>query len=151
MFPGVARPGALFDRFCAGGQIGVAAHDVPHVQAHDVLKWRCSTRCPVCPAPNRLSDGNCPGDCWRFAAARGEGASDGWMPFHKLSQWLSYSPFEPFEWAGITVDRARRTDRTARIPQRRSLLDAGVLRPKDAATLAQTGRWATISSSNGAR
>ncbi|WP_166555833.1 DUF1688 family protein, partial [Mycolicibacterium sp. CBMA 226] len=25
------------------------------------------------------------------------------MPFHKLSQWLTYSLLEPFEWAGVTV------------------------------------------------
>ena len=25
------------------------------------------------------------------------------VPFHKLSQWLSYSLLEPFEWAGVKV------------------------------------------------
>ncbi|MFO1344504.1 MAG: URC4/urg3 family protein [Burkholderiales bacterium] len=138
VFPGVARPGALFDRLCAGGQIGVSAHDVPHVQAHDVLVALLDTLSEVWPAPNRLSDGTALGDCWRFAAARGEGASDGWMPFHKLSQWLSYSLLEPFEWAGITVDGL---DALTGLPEYRNgglLLDAGVLRPKDVATLAQT-------------
>ena len=138
VFPDVARPGALFDRLCAGGQIGVAAHAVPHVQAHDVLVALLDTLSEVWPAPNRLSDGTALGDCWRFAAARGEGASDGWMPFHKLSQWLSYSLLEPFEWAGIAVTGL---DALTGLPEYRNgglLLDAGVLRPKDAATLAQT-------------
>ncbi|PWS21372.1 DUF1688 domain-containing protein, partial [Enterococcus faecium] len=40
------------------------------------------------------------GDCWRHAGVRGPGLTNGWMPFHKLSQWLTYSLLEPFEWAG---------------------------------------------------
>jgi len=27
------------------------------------------------------------------------------MPFHKLSQWLTYSLLEPFEWAGVRIHR----------------------------------------------
>jgi len=49
------------------------------------------------------------------------------VPFHKLSQWLAYSLFEPFEWAGVTV--TARDDLTA-LPEYRNgglLLDTGVL------------------------
>lgn len=130
VFPGVARPGALFDRLCAGGKASIAAHDV--------LVALLDTLSEVWPAPNRLADGTALGDCWRFAAARGEGASDGWMPFHKLSQWLSYSLLEPFEWAGVAVSGL---DALTGLPEYRNgglLLDAGVLRTKDAATLAKT-------------
>ena len=53
------------------------------------------------------------------------------MPFHKLSQWLTYSLLEPFEWAGIQVDGL---DALTGLPEYRNgglLLDAGVLQPKD--------------------
>jgi hypothetical protein len=30
-------------------------------------------------------------------------ATDGLVPFHKLSQWLAYSLVEPLQWAGLTV------------------------------------------------
>ena len=50
------------------------------------------------------------------------------MPFHKLSQWLSYSLLEPFEWAGVAV---RGLDALTGLPEYRNgglLIDAGVLR-----------------------
>ena len=43
------------------------------------------------------------GDCWRHPAIRRGDASDGLVPLHKLSQWLSYSLIEPLEEAGIAV------------------------------------------------
>jgi hypothetical protein len=75
------------------------------------------------------------GDAWRHRDAGGTGASAGWVPFHKLSQWLAYSLFEPFEWAGVTV--TGRDDLTG-LPEYRNgglLLDSGVLalRDRDAA------------------
>jgi hypothetical protein len=55
------------------------------------------------------------------------------VPFHKLSQWLAYSLFEPLEWAGITVTDS---DQLTALPEYRNgglLLDAGVLQLVDAA------------------
>ena len=54
------------------------------------------------------------------------------MPFHKLSQWLTYSLLEPFEWAGVQV---RGLDALTGLPEYRNgglLLDTGVLRLRDA-------------------
>ena len=39
------------------------------------------------------------GDVWRHSRA-------GFVPFHKLSQWLTYSLFEPLEAAGLVIDAA---------------------------------------------
>ena len=53
------------------------------------------------------------------------------MPFHKLSQWLTYSLLEPFEWAGVVVTGL---DALTGLPEYRNgglLLDAGVLVPND--------------------
>ena len=43
------------------------------------------------------------GDCWHHPLIRAGDATDGLIPFHKLSQWLSYSLIEPLEAAGLAV------------------------------------------------
>lgn len=43
------------------------------------------------------------GDCWRHPAMTRDDATDGLVPIHKLSQWLSYSLVEPLQTAGLTV------------------------------------------------
>src|SRR5262249_26226614 len=43
------------------------------------------------------------GDVWRHPSAGGTGPSAGLVPFHKLSQWLAYSLFEPLERTGRRI------------------------------------------------
>jgi hypothetical protein len=43
------------------------------------------------------------GDTWRHPAIKRDDATDGLVPIHKLSQWLSYSLVEPLVEAGIEV------------------------------------------------
>lgn len=43
------------------------------------------------------------GDCWRHPAILRDDATNGLVPIHKLSQWLSYSLVEPLQTAGLTV------------------------------------------------
>ena len=53
------------------------------------------------------------------------------MRFLKLSQWLSYSLLEPFEWAGIKV---RGLDALTGLPEYRNgglFIDSGMLTPRD--------------------
>ena len=72
------------------------------------------------------------GDCWRHPALGGPGLTEGWMPFHKLSQWLTYSLLEPLGWAGVIVTDL---DELTCLPEYRNgglLLDTGVLRLRDA-------------------
>lgn len=119
-----ARPGHLFDRLAPTGS--------GTVQAHDVLSLLLTGLAPIWPAQNAL-DGEPLGDCWRHPTA-GEAADDasrGWMPFHKLSQWLTYSLLEPFEWAGVKVEGL---DALTGLPEYRNgglFLDAGVLMLKN--------------------
>jgi hypothetical protein len=78
------------------------------------------------------------GDCWRHEAVRGPGLTDGWMPFHKLSQWLTYSLLEPFGWAGVHVESL---DALTGLPEYRNgglLLDIGALRLRDPAWTERT-------------
>jgi hypothetical protein len=84
--------------------------------------------------PGRLALGGVAlGDVWRHPAAQAPDASDGLVPFHKLSQWLTYSLLEPLEEAGIGVTDL---DALTGLPEYRNgglLLDLGVLAPKDPA------------------
>lgn len=80
------------------------------------------------------------GDCWRHEAIPGDGLSGGWMPFHKLSQWLTYSLLEPFARAGVTVTDL---DALTGLPEYRNgglLLDTGVLELRDESWAQR--RWA---------
>ena len=78
---------------------------------------------PIWPGRIELEGVNL-GDVWRHSAV-------GLVPFHKLSQWLSYSLVEPLEDAGIRVTGL---DRLTGLPEYRNgglLVDTGVLVPKD--------------------
>ena len=78
--------------------------------------------------PGRLTlDGVPLGDCWPHPAASG-----GRVPFHKLTQWLTYSMLEPLEEAGLTITGL---DELTGLPEYRNgglLLDLGVLEARDA-------------------
>jgi hypothetical protein len=129
------RPAGLFDMI-----VSPFGHGVPHtadVAAHDILSQLLISLSPIWPASNAL-DGVPLGDCWRHAAVRGEGSSDGWMPFHKLSQWLTYSLLEPFEWSGVKV---RGLDALTALPEYRNgglLIDSGLLRLRDESAAGET-------------
>lgn len=115
------RPGGLFDALTASG---------PSVHAHDVLRLLLDALSPIWLSGNIIGEEPL-GDCWRHAAVRGEGGTAGWVPFHKLSQWLTYSLLEPFERAGVPVVGV---DTLTGLPEYRNgglLLDTGVLRLRD--------------------
>ncbi|WP_245403672.1 URC4/urg3 family protein [Gordonia sp. 'Campus'] len=122
IFGADARPGGLFDHLTRGGRSRVAASDI--LQA--VLEHLG----PIWPTHNVI--GSRPlGDCWRHDAVTGPGLTAGWVPFHKLSQWLTYSMLEPFVWAGVEVTGL---DDLTGLPEYRNgglLLDTGVLTLRD--------------------
>ncbi|WLP90676.1 URC4/urg3 family protein [Gordonia sp. NB41Y] len=128
------RPGGLFDHLGGTDSVG----------AHDILSVLLDTLAPIWLAGNQI--GEVPlGDCWPHPVVRGEqipAGTAGWMPFHKLSQWLTYSLLEPFSWAGVEVTGL---DELTALPEYRNgglLIDTGVLtpRPADAAdTVWQVG------------
>jgi hypothetical protein len=126
MFGAQGRPGGLFDVLAAGR---------PSVTAHAILSHLLISLSAIWPADNVIGDQPL-GDCWQHPAVPGPGLTQGWMPFHKLSQWLTYSLLEPFQWSGVRVDDL---DALTGLPEYRNgglLLDTGVLRLRDAA-------WAT--------
>lgn len=119
------RPGGLFDHLAGladDGRIGAAA----------VLAQVLRHLGPVWPA--RLSLGGIPlGDCWRHPAVRRDDATGGLVPFHKLSQWLTYSLIEPLERAGLTVTGISDLTGLAEYRNGGLFLDTGVLTLRDPA------------------
>jgi len=130
----VARPSGIYM------QILSPAPDVPYtadVNAHDILSQILMSCSGIWPAENYVGDIPL-GDCWRHEAVRGEGLTDGWVPFHKLSQWLTYSLLEPVAWSGVQV---RGIDALTALPEYRNgglLLDTGVLKLRDESLAQQT-------------
>lgn len=109
---GLARPGALFDLLAVSGE----------VKAEAILAAALDKLSSIWPRPM--------GDVWPHPAL-------GLVPFHKLSQWLSYSLVEPLEGAGVKVSDL---DRLTGLPEYRNgglLVDAGALRPKQSVLLQQ--------------
>jgi hypothetical protein len=129
-FGNAARPGALFDTLTARGTRRA-------VSASTLLEALLDGLGPIWLTGSAL-DGVPLGDVWRHPHAGGSGTTAGWVPLHKLSQWLAYSLFEPFEWAGIMVTDC---DQLTALPEYRNgglLLDTGVLQLVDAADAART-------------
>jgi hypothetical protein len=71
------------------------------------------------------------GDAWRHPHAGGTGAASGWLPFHVMSQWLTYSLTEPFVRAGV---KSSGRDALTALPDLDNgglLIDTGVILLKD--------------------
>jgi hypothetical protein len=82
--------------------------------------------------PGRLTlEGEPLGDVWQHDAAGGDGPSRGYIPFHKLSQWLCYSLLHPLRVGEIEVTELERLTGLAEYRNGGLFVDAGVLVPKD--------------------
>ncbi len=91
----IARPGGFFDHLMTLANDGTIS--APIILAELLLHFG-----PIW--PSRLTLGGIPlGDCWRHPAIITPDATNGLVPLHKLSQWLTYSLIEPLQWAGLCV------------------------------------------------
>lgn len=127
-----ARPALLLDRLGHGDPR-------PPLAAAELLRELLRLLAPVWRSGSVVM-GVPAGDVWphRFAGGDdGRGGDDpvtrGWVPFHKLTQWLAYSLLEPLQWAGIAVAGQ---EALTGLPEYRNgglLIDTGVLVPRSAA------------------
>jgi hypothetical protein len=118
---GLERPGALFDLLAQGTGGG------PDVKAESILAVLLDRLASIWPSRLEL-DGVPLGDVWRHPTV-------GLVPFHKLSQWMSYSIVEPLQGAGLKVVEL---DALTGLPEYRNgglLVDSGALKPKQKALL----------------
>ena len=92
---------------------------------------------PIWPGRIELDHVNL-GDVWRHPLIKTGDATDQLIPFHKLSQWLTYSLVEPLEEAGFVVTGL---DALTGLPEYRNgglFVDLDVLRPTDPAAVRRT-------------
>jgi hypothetical protein len=116
-----ARPGNLYDCWVARRE---------KLTAPDILRALLQLFGPIW--PGRISLAGIPlGDCGRHPAVSG----DGLVPFHKLSQWLTYSLVEPLEAAGLPVAEIDRLTGLAEYRNGGLFIDCGVIEPRDPALL----------------
>ena len=99
------------------------------VAAPQVLALLLETLSSIWPS-GLLLDGFPVGDAGRHPAVRTGDRADGVVPFHKLSQWLTYSLIEPLEWAGLAVTRLDELTALAEYRNGGLLIDLGVIRPR---------------------
>jgi hypothetical protein len=107
-----------------------------NVEARDILLALLDTLTDIWPSPVRI--GNVPlGDVGRHPAVSRTDASSGIVPFHKLSQWLSYSLIEPLQQSGTPVTALDGLTGLAEYRNGGLFMDAGVLSLKDPSLSAQ--------------
>jgi hypothetical protein len=139
VFTSAGQPGHLFDALTHHPHAPRMRHHRPapstpqqsHVSAARILGALLDAFSDVWPNGQSLAPDLPLGDAWRHPHAGGEGPSAGWVPFHKLSQWLTYSLLEPFEWAGVGLSGL---DELTALPEYRNgglLIDGGVIVPRD--------------------
>jgi hypothetical protein len=141
---GEARPSRLYDQLTDHGQR-------TELTAGEILRTLVTAYAPIWTSGSRVL-GLPAGDVWPHLWAGPQTTADallpdratgGWVPFHKLSQWLTYSLLEPFEWAGVRVTGL---DALTGLPEYRNgglLLDGGVIVPRDARDLTKTWKPAS--------
>ncbi|MCP5083080.1 MAG: URC4/urg3 family protein [Alphaproteobacteria bacterium] len=121
------------ERFGQEGRIGnlvnVLAARGNRVEARTILLSVLECFGGIWPGRSELAGQNL-GDTWTHSKIS---ADDGLVPFHKLSQWLSYSLIEPLQEAGLQVDDIDGLTGLAEYRNGGLLIDLGVLQPQRAA------------------
>ena len=116
------RPGSLYDALAGHGPIRATA----------LLAAVLDGLGPIWPTRSVMA-GRRLGDVWPHPSI----ADDGLVPFHKLSQWLTYSLIEVFEDAGTAVHGLDGLTGLAEYRNGGLFLDLGALRLRDAALARQ--------------
>lgn len=119
LFGADARIGGLYDHLKAQASAG-------KLPARAILAALLDGFSPIWPSRITLDHANL-GDVWRHRGIVSGDLTSGLIPFHKLSQWLTYSLVEIFENAGIAVTGL---DDLTGLPEYRNgglFLDLGVL------------------------
>lgn len=123
----ISRPGNLvdymFSQSSGDGSVSVSA-------LWEVVVYGLES---IWPAGRTNIEGRSMGDVWRHSSLPDDGS--GWsqlVPFHKLSQWMTYSLMEPLQGAGLTLTDTHLLTGLAEYRNGGLLIDMGVLVPKNA-------------------
>jgi hypothetical protein len=127
--PDGLRPGGLLDHLTRRAVKG-------KIPAAEILEVLLDALGPIW--PGRYSLGGIPlGDTWRHSKIMVGDAGDGYLPLHKLSQWLTYSLIEPLVWAGLEVVDLDGLTGLAEYRNGGLLIDSGLIKPRDPKALAR--------------
>lgn len=119
----VVRLGGLFDYFES-----IAANG--KISARKILVTILDALGPIWPGRISLHGKNL-GDVWRHTKIPEDGKAAGLMPFHKLSQWLTYSIIEPIQESGLEVTALDELTGLAEYRNGGLLLDFGLISLKN--------------------
>lgn len=123
------RPGYLVDYLMQQASDGT-------LKAHTVFEAVLAGFSDIWPGRSAIATVNL-GDVWRHPALPDGAIGSQLVPFHKLSQWLTYSLLEPLQALGLTIVGL---DELTGLPEYRNgglCVDLGLLQPKSDAVLAQ--------------
>ncbi|MEO1094290.1 MAG: URC4/urg3 family protein [Cyanobacteria bacterium J06638_28] len=123
-----ARPGNLVDYWQA--KYGAA------VNAGDLLTEMLASLGTIWPGRVAIADINL-GDVWPHPALPNTSPGASLVPFHKLSQWLTYSLVEPLMASGIQVTQLNALTGLAEYRNGGLCVDMGLLVPKQASVTQQ--------------
>lgn len=124
------RPGGLIDY--------ILQHHKKSIKATELLSLVLKSLGRIWPSRSQL-DGVSLGDAWKYSGFNRAGATEAemYMPFHKLSQWLTYSLMEPLIAGGIEVTDLN--DMTG-LPEYRNgglIVDLGLVTLRDQSLMAK--------------
>lgn len=121
------RLGGILEKFISFAQ-------GKNIKASDVLSVVLNTFSTIWPGRLSIAGQNL-GDVWQHSKVTGPGETKGLVPFHKLSQWLTYSLFEPLEELGFQIVGIDQLTGLAEYRNGGLFLDGGVLALKDPAAV----------------
>lgn len=101
-----------------------------HVEAGRLLSFILRTLASIWPGRITIGNHNL-GDVWRHSRVTGPEGSEGFVPFHKLSQWLTYSLVEPLAVGGVEVIGLESLTGLAEYRNGGLFIDSGVLEVRD--------------------
>jgi hypothetical protein len=116
------RPGGLVDYWLKQADAG-------QLPARTLLKTILRSLGAIWPGRVELGGVNL-GDVWPHPKLPGTQPGDGLVPFHKLSQWLTYSLLEPLQGLGLQITDLDALTGLAEYRNGGLFIDTGVLVPK---------------------
>ncbi len=122
------RPGGLVDYLLQQADSG-------KLSAHTVFAAVLAGFSEIWPGRVTLADVNL-GDVWQHSRLPDRGLGSQLVPFHKLSQWLTYSLLEPLQELGLEIINLDQLTGLAEYRNGGLCVDLGLLQPKHSAVLA---------------
>ncbi|MYI89436.1 MAG: DUF1688 family protein [Gammaproteobacteria bacterium] len=124
------KPAIFGDPPRLGTLVDYLVEIMPSPNAHDVLAILIELLNEIWPDRIQLNGQNL-GDVWHHSAIQRSDDTNELVPFHKLTQWLTYSLIEPLQEAGIGLSKTEALTGLAEYRNGGLFLDLDVLSPRN--------------------